>query len=221
MCRMTHRKQIDMMYELYDYFRSTASYRVRIALAYKQCDYKTIPIHLINNGGEQHQSQYLELNPQGLVPTLKADNHYLHQSLAILEYLEECHPEPRLLPKDPIVRAEIRAVAQSIACDIHPLNNLRVLQYLQQKLNVSEDEKNTWYHHWVHKGLSALETQLAQHPARGLCCFGDTPTFADLCLIPQMFNAHRFEVPLDDYPTLVAIEAHCLTLPAFIAAAPR
>ena len=209
------------MYELYDYFRSTASYRVRIALAYKQCDYKTIPIHLLENGGEQHQSQYRTLNPQELVPTLRVDDHYLHQSLAILEYLEETHPQPALLPKDPLLRAEIRGIALSIACDIHPLNNLRVLQYLQQNLNVTDAEKDVWYHHWLSKGLSAIETLLAKNPNRGNCCFGNTPTFADLCLIPQLYNAHRFAVPLEDYPTLLAIETHCLTLPAFIWAMPR
>ena len=207
------------MYELYDYFRSSASYRVRIALAYKQCEYKTIPVHLVQ--GDQHDPEYIAKNPQELVPTLQVGQQFLRQSLAILEYLEEVIPDPALLPKDPILRAEIRSVALTIACEMHPLNNLRVLQYLQQKLTVNDEEKNQWYHHWLGKGFAAIEAQLKNHPARGKCCFGDTPTFADLCLIPQLYNAHRFEVPLAEYPTLLEIEKYCLTLPAFSVSAPK
>jgi maleylpyruvate isomerase len=206
--------------KLYSYFRSSAAYRVRIALNLKGLDYDIVPVHLLKDGGQQLSTEYRALNPTALVPTLAEDGWAVGQSMAIVEYLEETHPEPPLLPRDPKERARVRAIAQNIACDIHPLNNLRVLKYLKRTLGVSEEAKNAWYRHWVEEGLAALETLLARSPETGRYCHGDTPTMADLCLVPQMANARRFDCSLDACPTLVRIDAACAELDAFQQAAP-
>ena len=204
---------------LYSYFRSSAAYRVRIALALKGLAYEYLPVHLIK--GEQRSDGYRALNAQALVPTLVDEQRVFTQSLAIIEYLDERHPRPPLLPDAPAERARVRAIALSIACDIHPLDNTRVLQYLVRTLGVSEDAKNAWYRHWIDLGLAALETQLAGDPATGTFCHGEKPSLADVCLVPQLANARRFDIPLDAYPTLLRIEAACIALPAFAAAAPE
>ena len=204
------------MIKLHNYFRSSASFRVRIALELKGLGYDYVPVHLVK--GEHRQAAYTALAPEALVPHLEVDGHNLAQSMAIIEYLDETHPEPPLLPRDPLGRAQVRALAQSIACEIHPLNNLRVLKYLVKELGVSEDAKNTWYRHWVRNGLEALELQLAAHP--GPYCFADTPTLADCCLVPQIFNGQRFQVDFSGLPrTMAAFEA-CMALPAFQRAQP-
>jgi maleylacetoacetate isomerase len=207
------------MRQLYTYFRSSASYRVRIALHLKGLSFDTVPVHLLKDGGEQHSSQYRALNPAKLVPTLADEGLTLGQSVAIMEYLEEAYPTPALLPADRAARAQVRAVVQSIACDIHPLNNLRVLQYLENTLHQDDAARATWYRHWITLGFEALESQLAA--TAGQFCFGDTPTLADCCLIPQVANSRRFDTPLERFPTLVRIDAHCRALPAFVAAAPE
>lgn len=206
--------------KLYSYFRSSAAYRVRIALNLKGLAYDTVPVHLLKDGGQQLSSEYRAVNPTGLVPTLAEDGWSVGQSMAILEYLEETHPEPALLPRDPKARARVRAIAQSIACDIHPLNNLRVLKYLKHTLGVSEDAKNAWYRHWVEDGLAALETLLANSPETGRFCHGEAPTIADICLVPQIANARRFACDLSALPTLVRIDAACTEMDAFRQAAP-
>lgn len=208
------------MTTLYSYFRSSASYRVRIALNFKSQAYDTIAVHLVNQGGEQFLPAFAELNGQSLVPVMAHEGHHLTQSLALIEYLDECFPEPSLLPGDAAQRARIRAVSLAVACEIHPLNNLRVLRYLKHELGVEEDKKNAWIQHWITLGFAALEKQLAADTSRGQFCVGDTPTMADCCLVPQIFNARRFEVDMAPYPTLVAIEQACLALPAFDAAQP-
>lgn len=205
--------------KLYSYFRSSAAYRVRIALSLKGLAYDCIAINL--RQGEQRAETYRAINAQELVPVLGDDRGVFTQSLAIIEYLEERYPEPPLLPVTPEARARVRAIALAIACDIHPLDNLRVLQYLTHTLGVSEEAKNGWYRHWIDLGLSALEAQLSRDPATGPFCHGATATLADVCLIPQLANARRFQLPLDPYPTLVRIEAVCNGLPAFAAAAPE
>ena len=207
--------------KLYDYFRSTASYRVRIALLYKNIDYQSLPIHLVNNGGEQHSEDYRKINPQALVPSLSDGENTFTQSLAMLEYLEEKHPQPALLPEGISERAHVRSIAQMIACDIHPLNNLRVLQYPTQTLHHDENDKLAWYRHWIKLGFDALEQRLQTLPRPKPVCYGDTVTMADVCLIPQIYNAHRFDCPMDDYPLLNAINAHCLGMEAFYKAAPE
>ncbi|MCP1727516.1 maleylacetoacetate isomerase [Natronospira proteinivora] len=207
--------------KLYTYWRSTAAYRVRIALHLKGIPYEQAPVHLVKDGGEQHQDSYRGLNPQGLVPTLMDGGVVITQSLAILEYLEERHPEPALLPSGAADKARVRGLAQLIACEVHPLNNLRVLQYLSNELRVSDRQKTAWYHHWLAEGLGALETRLANEKDTGDFCHGDQPGLVDLCLVPQLYNARRFEFPLEDYPTLVAIDARCRALNAFRAAAPE
>jgi maleylpyruvate isomerase len=191
---------------------------VRIALNLKGLAYEYVPVHL--QKGEQRADPYQAMNPQGLVPTLADDRGTLTQSLAIIEYLEERYPEPPLLPETPEGRARVRAIALAIACDIHPLDNLRVLQYLTRTLGVAEGAKNAWYRHWVELGLLALEKQLATDPATGEFCQGATPTLADICLVPQLANARRFGIALDAYPTLTRIDSVCAVLPAFVAAAP-
>lgn len=208
------------MMKLYTYFRSSAAYRVRIALNLKQLDYEAAPVHLVRNGGEQRQAGYLALNPSGLVPTLIDDGNVLQQSLAIIEYLDEVHPQPALLPGSPAERARIRAIAQAIACDIHPVNNLRVLRYLVHELGVNDAQKNAWYRHWIAIGLSAVESMLAADPRTGLFCHGDTPTLADCCLVPQVFNAQRFDCDLLAMPTVMRIVERCAALDAFQRAAP-
>ena len=205
--------------KLHNYFRSSASYRVRIALNLKGLDHEYCSVHLNRNGGEQFSSAFRELTPSALVPVLEDEGARLTQSLAIIEYLDEVHPEPPLLPRSPLERARVRALALSVACEIHPLNNLRVLAYLTRELGVSAEAKTRWYQHWVALGLSALETEIARGPA-GRYCHGDTPGLADCCLIPQLFNARRFDCDLSRYPRLLSIEDHCSTLPAFRAAAP-
>jgi maleylpyruvate isomerase len=207
--------------KLYSYFRSSAAYRVRIALNLKGLDYQTIPVHLLRDGGEQLSDSYRGINPSALVPTLAQDDLVLGQSLAILEYLDETHPAPALLPEHAAERARVRSIAQVIACDTHPLNNLRVLKYLKQQLNVDEDAKNAWYRHWIALGLQAVERLLAESPATGAYCHGEQPTIADLCLVPQVYNARRFGCSLDEFPTILRIDAQCNTLPAFQDAAPE
>ena len=197
--------------QLFNYFRSSASYRVRIALALKGLDYDYMPVHLSKR--EQHGESYAAVSASRLVPLLKDGDAMLSQSLAIIEYLEETHPQPPLLPADPLGRARVRALAQDIACEIHPLNNLRVLRYLVHDLKVSEDDKNRWYRHWVETGLEAVERQLAAQPAR--FCHGDSPTLADCSLVPQVFNAQRFECRTEHLPNVMRVHAACMALDAF------
>jgi maleylacetoacetate isomerase len=205
--------------KLYGYWRSSAAYRVRIALNIKQLSYENLPVHLIKNGGEQHSDSYKRLNPARLVPTLQDDGLSLNQSLAIIEYLEEMYPEPALLPTEPAGKARVRALALDIASDIHPLNNLRVLQYLTGPLALSEVQKQDWIHHWLHTGFTALEQRLGQ--TAGQFCFGDTLTLADLCLVPQVYNAQRFALDMSAYPKISDIHHHCQQLAAFALAAPE
>jgi maleylacetoacetate isomerase len=197
--------------QLYNYFRSSASYRVRIALALKGLAYDYQSVHLPKN--EQTGEAYAAVSTARLVPTLRDGEHSLTQSLAIIEYLEETHPTPALLPADALGRARVRAIAMDIACEIHPLNNLRVLRYLTRDLKVSEDDKNTWYRHWAESGLAAVERQLMTAPAT--YCHGNTPTLADCCLVPQIFNARRFEARLDHVPQVMRVYEACMKLPAF------
>ena len=203
--------------KLYTYFRSSAAYRVRIALNLKEIAYEAIPVDL--RPGAHRRPEYLAVNPQGLIPALEDQGAVFGQSLAILEYLEETHPQPPLLPRLPADRARVRAMALAIACDLHPLNNLRVLNYLRAPLGHEEDAVNAWYRHWVAEALCALEA-LARSASDGRYLFGDTVTLADVCLVPQMFNARRFMCDIEPYPILRAISAHLETLPAFARAAP-
>ena len=203
---------------LYDYFRSSAAYRMRIALNLKGLEAERRFIHL--RKGEQRGAGYLEVNPQGLVPTLMIDGEAFTQSLAIIEYLDEMHPQPALLPKDAKDRAWVRSIALAIACDIHPLNNLRVLKYLGREFQVDEAKRDDWYRHWVSDGFTALEARLAARPADRFC-FGDTPTIADIFLVPQVANANRVSTPLEPFARIRAINAACLALPAFDRARPE
>ena len=212
--------------KLYNYFRSSAAFRVRIALELKGLRYDYIAVHIAK--GEHKQSDYAAVAPEQLVPLLEVDGERLSQSMAIIEYLDEMHPAPALLPADALGRAQVRALAQCIACEIHPLNNLRVLKYLVRVLKVEEEAKNIWYRYWVRDGLEAFERQLqaleARRAQRGMpasvFCFGSTPTLADLCLVPQIFNAKRFEASLENLPrTMAAFEA-CMKLEAFKKAQP-
>ena len=209
------------MLTLHSYFRSSASYRVRIALNLKGLPFSYVPVHLLKDGGQQHAEDYQRVNPAKLVPTLVDDGHAIGQSLAIMEYLDETHPEPALLPRDPLGRARVRGLAQSVACEIHPLNNLRVLQYLDNNLKVDETTKATWYRHWITLGFTAIEAQLANDAATGIFCHGNTPGLADCCLIPQIANSRRFDTPLEAFPTIRRIERACMTLDAFVKAAPE
>jgi maleylacetoacetate isomerase len=203
--------------KLYNYFRSSASFRVRIALQLKGLPYEYISVHLAK--GQHKLPEYSAIAADNLVPNLVIDGEHLSQSMAIIEYLDETHPEPALLPKAPLERARVRALAQSIACEIHPINNLRVLKYLSGTLGLSEDQKNTWYRHWVREGLEAFERQLAQRP-ESTFCHGNAPSLADCCLVPQIFNAKRFDVNLEGLPrTMGAFEA-CMKLEAFQKAQP-
>ncbi len=210
--------------QLYSYFRSSASFRVRIALELKGLAYDYVPVHLVKN--EHLQAELLETLPAQLVPALVVDEEggagqlSLTQSLAIIEYLDEIRPEPALLPSDAAGRARVRALALDIACEIHPLNNLRVLRYLVGELKVSEDDKNRWYRHWVETGLEAVERQLAGHPATGRFCHGDRPGLADCVLVPQIFNARRVDSRLDHVPTVMRIFDACMAEPAFTKAQP-
>jgi len=203
--------------KLYSYFRSSAAYRVRIALNLKQLDYVIQPVHLLKN--EQQQESYIALNPSQLVPSLIDQDQSFIQSLNILEYLEERYPSLPLLPTDLVERAKIRAFSQTIACDIHPLDNLRVLKYLKHELAVNDEQKNQWYQHWIIEGFKSLEMQLKD--SNGQFCFGTQATFADCCLIPQVYNAKRFNVDLSDFPKIQSIDQHCLSLPAFLRAIPE
>ena len=207
--------------KLYTFFRSSASYRVRIALNLKGLDCEQIPIHLRRGGGEQFSPGYKEKNPQALVPALEDGGRVLTQSLAIIEYLEERNPSPPLLPKEPADRALVRAMALAIACEVHPIQNLRVLNYLKSEFKLGDAETNRWAQHWIALGFAALEEMVRAAPTRGKFCFGDAPTLADLCLVPQFSNARRFGCDLSAYPILVRIDAHCATLPAFAKAAPE
>ena len=212
------------MLQLYTYFRSSAAYRVRIALHLKGLPFESVPVHLLQDGGQQHGVAYAALNPAELVPMLVDDEPgspiTLPQSLAIIEYLDEQYPAVPLLPRDAAGRARVRALALTVACDVHPLNNLRVLQYLEHTLGQGGDARKAWVAHWVGLGFAALEAELARSPATGRFCHGDAPTLADCCLVPQWFNAERFKVPLDGYPTLARIVAACRALSAFEQAAP-
>ncbi|KFI22523.1 maleylacetoacetate isomerase [Nitrosococcus oceani] len=209
------------MVTLYTYFRSSAAYRVRIALNLKGIGYHSRFVHLLRRGGEQRQPAYLKLNPQGLVPALVDGGTVITQSLAIIAYLDERYPQPPLLPTDVKARAYVRSLAQLVACDIHPLNNLRVRQYLATCGRHSEAEWQAWYRHWIQEGFKALEAQLAAHPAADRYCYGNYPTVADICLVPQVYNARRFNCQLDDYPLLSSIYWHCSALKAFQEAAPE
>jgi maleylacetoacetate isomerase len=206
--------------KLYSFFRSSAAYRVRIALNLKGLAYDTAPVHLTRDGGEQFAPAYRGLNPQSLVPVLEDGALPLSQSLAIIEYLEETHPRPALLPATPAERARVRALALAIACEIHPLNNTRVLTYLTGPMGLSSEVRNTWYHHWIALGLTALEARVAKERETGKFCHGDAPGLADCCLVPQLANARRFKCDVAPYPTLLRIEANCHALDAFRRAAP-
>ncbi|MRX07557.1 maleylacetoacetate isomerase [Pseudoduganella sp. FT25W] len=206
--------------KLYTYFRSSAAYRVRIALNLKGIGYDTAPVHLLRNGGEQLSDAYRAVNPAMLLPALEDDGNVIGQSLAIIEYLEETQPQTPLLPADPASRARVRALALTVAADTHPLGNLRVLKYLTGELKVSDDVKLTWQQHWLRTGLSALEALLAGDPRTGRYSHGDTPTLADCCLVPQVFSAQRFGVDMAPYPTIMRIHAACAELPAFQQAHP-
>ena len=206
--------------KLYSYFRSSAAYRVRIALNLKGLAYEYAPIHLLRDGGEQLKPDYRGLNPDGIVPTFIEGDNVLTQSLAIIEYLEETHPEPALLPGTPLDRAFIRSVALQIACEIHPVDNLRVLKYLKHTLKVGDEAKDAWYRHWLESGFESLEKRLANDSRVGKLCFGNTPTLADLCLVPQVFNAQRFNLDMSRYPTIERIANHAGQIDAFARAAP-
>ena len=203
---------------LYSYFRSSAAYRARIALNLKGIAYETVSVHLVKDGGHNYRPEFRAINPQMRVPVLVTDQgDRLIQSLAIIEYLDETHPEPPLLPKDSIGRAKVRALAELIACDIHPLNNTSPLRYLKNTMNQEQSAIDTWYHHWILAGFEALEGLIAAAP---YAC-GETVTIADICLVPQVANARRLKVPLDKVPKIVAVDAACLKLPAFDRARPE
>jgi len=206
---------------LYSYWRSSAAYRVRIGLNLKGLAYAQVPVHLVQDGGQQHAAAYTTLNPQHLIPSLQHGDLILRQSLAILDYLDETWPQPALLPADAAGRAHVRALAQMIACDIHPLNNLRVMQYLGRELAQPSAAQDAWMQHWMHTGFAALETLTARTSRSAGFCFGPAPTLADCCLVPQLYNARRFKIDVGRYPRLLEIEAACLALPAFHAAAPE
>ena len=206
---------------LYDYWRSSACYRVRIALHLKGLTYQQKPVHLVRNGGEQHSAGYRQINPQESVPVLVDGVRVIRQSLAIIEYLEETHTDTPLLPATPRDRAHVRTLALMVACDIHPLNNLRVMQYLEREGDLDTAARERWMRHWMEEGFRAFEATLATSDATGTCCHGDTPTLADACLIPQVYNARRFGVDMSPFPIIGRVDAHCLTLPAFEAARPE
>jgi len=204
--------------KLYTFFRSSTSFRARIALNLKGIDYDMEYVNL--PGAEHRRESFLHINPQGLVPALVDGDRVLTQSLAIIEYLDETHPEPPFLPQAPAERAYVRALAQMIGCEMHPLNNVRVLKYLTGPLGLDEAAKQQWYEHWIAEGFRPLEQVLAGDPRTGRFCYGDAPTLADICLVPQVFNAQRYHCPLDDYPTIMRIYETCLELPAVQAAHP-
>lgn len=206
---------------LYSYWRSSAAYRVRIALNLKQVKYALKPVHLLNQGGEQRLPEFRELNPQGLIPVLVDGERVVRQSLAIMEYLDDTIPEHPLLPTAARDRARVRSLALLIACDVHPLNNLRVLQYLENELHIDSTRREAWVRHWIHEGLLAFERMVADHPSTSTYCEGEVPGMADCCLIPQIYNARRFQLDIAQYPTLQRIETACLALPEFQRAAPE
>jgi maleylacetoacetate isomerase len=210
-----------MTLKLYTYWRSSAAYRVRIALALKGLAYESVPRHLLRDGGQHRQADYLAINPQGLIPALEHDGHVVTQSLAICEYLDEVFPRPPLLPADPRGRAAVRAMALAIACDIHPLNNLSVQQYLRSELGQHDDGVTRWTRHWIARGFAALEQLLQRHSADGRYCYGDTVTLADACLVPQVYNARRVQLDLGAYPRLTSVARRLEALPAFAAARPE
>ena len=204
--------------KLYSYYRSSAAYRIRIALNLKGLPYDYVPVNLLTR--EQKSEAYLARNPQGLVPALELDGgEILSQSIAILEWLEETSPPPALLPQDPLLRARVRSLVNNIACDVHPLNNISVLGYLKDHMGAGEEAIQAWYRNWVDRGFKAIELSLAR--TMGDCCFGDRPTLADVCLIPQVYNAYRFKVPMEDYPNIRQVNQHCNSLEAFARAAPE
>ena len=202
--------------KLYSFWRSSAAFRVRIALNLKGLEHEVIPIHLNKNGGDQLSEAYASKNPNRLVPLLEDGKNSIHQSIAIIEYLNEVHPEPALLPSSPIDRAWVRSLAMDIACDIHPINNLRVLRYLIKQLGVSNEAKDSWYQHWMRVGLESLEKQLRDDPRTGRFSYGDHPGLIDICLVPQLFNALSSKMDVSPYPTLMRIFNECMQLPAFI-----
>jgi maleylacetoacetate isomerase len=206
---------------LYGYFRSSAAFRARIALNLKGIVPELRFVHLLRGGGEQHTADYKAINPQGLIPALVHDGHLITQSMAIIEYLDEIVPQPPILPRDPVGRARVREIAYVVGCDIHPVNNLRVGLYTKEKFGASDDDIARWHRHWIRAGFDALETMLSGSPHTGAYCHGDTPTMADILLIPQCFNARRVKLELGDWPTIARIEATALTHPAFDAALPK
>lgn len=210
-----------MALRLYTFWRSSAAYRVRIALHHKGLAFESVPKHLVRDGGEQRKADYLALNPQGLIPALADDATVIPQSLAICEYLEETHPEPRLLPGSARDRAIVRGMALAIACDVHPLNNIPIQAYLRREFGADDAAVNRWIAHWIHRGFAALEEWVGREASDGRHCFGATVTLADVCLVPQMYNARRFGVDLAAYPRLRAICSHLEGLPAFAAARPE
>ena len=207
--------------KLFTYYRSSAAYRVRIALNYKGIPYGTVPVHLVRDGGQQHSESYRETNPQGFVPALADDGHVFAQSLAIIEYLEETNPDPPLLPPDFAGRAIVRSMALGIACDVHPLNNQRVTKYLRGPLGQSDEAVAEWIRHWIGEGFKALEELARRHGDGGHYLYGNSVTLADVFLVPQMYNARRYYCDLTPFPALVAIDAHLTSLPAFAAARPE
>jgi maleylacetoacetate isomerase len=205
---------------LYSFWRSSAAYRVRIALNLKQLSYEVLPVHLLRDGGEQHNAAFRDVNPQELIPVLMHGNRVLRQSMAILEYLEETFPTPSLLPSNARDCHRVRAISQMIACDIHPLNNLRVMQYLEKEFAATQAQKDTWMQHWINLGFDALEKVLAGHPSTGSFCEGDMPTMADCFLVPQIYNAQRFKVDMTAFPTISRINQACGELDEFKQAHP-
>ncbi|MFP3568568.1 maleylacetoacetate isomerase [Paraburkholderia sp. SIMBA_030] len=206
--------------KLYSYFRSSASYRVRIALALKELPFQYEAVHLLKDGGQQLSPEYRRVNPDGIVPALEDGPEVLTQSLAIIEYLNEMYPEPPLLPRSPADRAYVRSVALQVACEIHPVDNLRVLQYLKKNFGISDEQKSQWYRHWIDVGFGSLEMRLKEERRVGDFVFGDTPTLADVCLVPQVWNAQRFDIPLDSYPTIKRIADNAMALEALKQAEP-
>ena len=206
---------------LYSYWRSSAAYRVRIALNLKHTPHEIVPVHLVRDGGEQHAAAFAELNPQELVPVLMHGSRVLRQSMSIIEYLDETWPTPPLMPATARDRQRVRALAQMIACDVHPLNNLRVLQFFENTWNVPQAERDAWVRHWMQVGFEALEDTLADNPSTGTFCDGEQPTMADCCLVPQVYNAERFGVDLAPYHTIRRIVQTCLAMDEFQAARPE
>jgi len=208
--------------KLYSYWRSSAAYRVRIALNLKRLPYSIIPVHLLNNGGEQHRAEFHALNPQERVPVLVDGHRVLRQSMAIIEYLEESYEgTTRLLPSTARERARVRGLAQILVCDTHPLNNLRVMRYLEEQCGMPQAEREQWIRHWIHEGFSAIEALLEENDSTGNCCEGDEPSLADACLIPQVYSAHRWSLDMTPFPMINNIYEHCMKLPAFDRARPE